>query len=107
MHIHTSLATTSILAITLFTVYSSATLQNITIDDAYLGGSEGISLIYLPDKLWDIGNICSGCFAQPDPTQVLDGTWHDSTSMFNDTLQRSIGFNFTGKGRIRSSTLSL
>lgn len=107
MRLLTSLANTPILVITLFAVCSSATLQNITIDDAYLGGSEGITLIYLPDKLWDVGNRCSGCFAQPDPTQVLDGTWHDSTSMYHDELQRSIGFNFTGEGLIGSSILSL
>ena len=25
---------------------------------------------------WDIGNNCTSCYAEPDPTQPSNGTWH-------------------------------
>jgi hypothetical protein len=26
---------------------------------------------------WNIGNTCTGCFAQPNRTLASDGTWHE------------------------------
>ena len=26
---------------------------------------------------WSIGNNCTGCYAEPDPTQPSNGTWHE------------------------------
>lgn len=75
---------------------TSAELHNVTIDDAYSGGIEGVAISYLPSNGWTEGQNCKGCAAQPDVTQVFDGTWHDATSFHGDNLQRSIGLNFTG-----------
>lgn len=77
--------------------YSSATLQNITLDDAYAGGTEGITLLYLPVNKWNIGNTCNFCWTQPDPTRALDNTWHDASSGNGDESPLSIGLNFTGE----------
>lgn len=72
--------------------------QNITIDDAYAGGDQGISLRYLPVNGWATGNNCSTCSAgtKLDKSQVFNQTWHDATSMHDDSMQRSVVFNFTG-----------
>lgn len=100
MHVLASLAHIVILAMIIMENVS-ALLQNKTVDDAYTGGNEGISLIYLPDGVWSQGNVCTGCTAHPDPSQTFNGTWHDTTSFHNDNLQRSIGFNFIGELRVR------
>lgn len=77
---------------------TSAEQKNITIDDAYAGGDQEIILSYLPVNGWAIGNNCPTCPAgtKLDKAQVLDQTWHDATSMHDDNMQRSIGFNFIG-----------
>lgn len=101
-------ALATLVYIILLALVESATAeqQNITIDDAYSGGEIGVTLIYLPDGGWSQGNLCIGCTAHPDPSQTFSGTWHDSTSFHNDTSQRSIGFNFTGKGRTSYGLIS-
>lgn len=91
-----SLARTLTIAVIIIE-YSSAALQNITLDDAYAGGTEGITLIYLPDNKWNIGNTCSFCWTQPDPTRALDNTWHDASSGNGDESPLSIGLNFSGE----------
>lgn len=75
---------------------TSAEHHNITIDDAYPGGIEGVAISYLPSNGWTEGQNCKGCAAQPDVSQVFGRTWHDATSFHGDNLQRSIGLNFTG-----------
>lgn len=78
---------------------STAEQQNITIDDAYPGGDPGVTLIYLPVSGWIEGSICVSCDAHVDPSQTVDGTWHDATSSNTiDSCQRSIELNFTGMG---------
>lgn len=75
---------------------SIAEQQNITIDDAYPGGDPSVTLIYLPVTGWIEGSVCVSCEAHVDPSQTVDGTWHDASSNTIDSFQRSIEFNFTG-----------
>ncbi|KAL1952298.1 hypothetical protein VTO73DRAFT_1447 [Trametes versicolor] len=61
----------------------SAALVNVTIDDTFGDESNGNQISYEPSTLWSVGQNCAGCTAHPDPTLVLNGTWHDST--YNET----------------------
>ncbi|KIY49192.1 hypothetical protein FISHEDRAFT_72540 [Fistulina hepatica ATCC 64428] len=53
-----------------------ATSVNATIDDA------SSAFTYTPSGGWNTGGDCSGCTADPDASDMYDGTWHDST--FNE-----------------------
>ncbi|KAF8126068.1 hypothetical protein EV363DRAFT_1349683, partial [Boletus edulis] len=80
----------------LFAGFALATLQNVTVDDAVLTGA--LVPQYLPtNSVWNIGNLCPGCFVQPDPKLVYNGTWHDSTFHPTDGYTPAIEFTFTGK----------
>ncbi|KAH9858313.1 hypothetical protein C2E23DRAFT_880942 [Lenzites betulinus] len=52
------------------------------------------SLVYSPPDQWSQGADCQVCAIHPDPSDALDGTWHDTTS--TGTQPRSIQFSFTG-----------
>ena len=54
--------------------------ENVTIDDT-VGGRFMYGPIDSPSP-WNNGPHCTDCFAQPDPNQAFNQTWHDST--FND-----------------------
>ncbi|KLO13082.1 hypothetical protein SCHPADRAFT_940654 [Schizopora paradoxa] len=68
-------------------VNSSMTLVNVSIDDTLSDPSNGARLSYgLINKLgldgngWSVGQNCSTCFAQPDPSQTFDHSWHDAST---------------------------
>ncbi|KAH9886727.1 hypothetical protein C8Q73DRAFT_795209 [Cubamyces lactineus] len=71
---------------------------NRTIDDQRGDNVTGVVPLYLPDGAWNIGQMCNICSIRPgdpiDPTQVFDGTWHDTTS--TDHTEPIIQVNFTG-----------
>ncbi|KAJ3802492.1 hypothetical protein GGU11DRAFT_672780 [Lentinula aff. detonsa] len=49
---------------------------NVTVDD------NDHSILYSPAGAWNARSAalsCSACTAQPDPTKMVSGTWHDST----------------------------
>ncbi|KAJ3849562.1 hypothetical protein EV368DRAFT_47058 [Lentinula lateritia] len=51
-------------------------LNNFTVDDS------DPSIRYSPAGAWTARNAaqnCTGCTAQPDPDEMLQGTWHDGT----------------------------
>ncbi|KAI0825218.1 hypothetical protein BC628DRAFT_255421 [Trametes gibbosa] len=65
-------------------ICASAALVNITIDDTFGDESNGNKINYnSPSLLWNVGQDCPACTAQPNPKLVSNGTWHDST--YNDT----------------------
>ena len=72
---------------------------NRTIDDQRGDNVTGVVPLYLPDEAWNIGQMCNMCSIRPgdpiDPSQVFDGTWHDTTSLTKDT-EPIIQVNFTG-----------
>ncbi|KAG8218020.1 hypothetical protein J3R82DRAFT_6215 [Butyriboletus roseoflavus] len=79
----------------LFASFALAALQNTTVDDAVLTGA--VVPQYLPNQSeWNIGNTCTGCFVQPDPSLAYNGTWHDTTYSPNNNYTQTIEFTFTG-----------
>ncbi|KAJ7625525.1 hypothetical protein FB45DRAFT_67865 [Roridomyces roridus] len=56
-----------------------AVVTNRTIDDTYGDLVTGAMPFYAPASAWNPSN-CTGCFVQPDPSQLLNGTRHDSTA---------------------------
>ena len=91
------------LGLTLFTFFvgwTRALLVNRTIDDKFGDSVTGQVPQYIPDGVWDQGDECAGCHAQPDRTQVHNGTWHDATYDSQDpsfSTPQSARFEFTGK----------
>lgn len=61
-----------------FLPFVLASLVNVTIDDNFGDPRTGTQIIYLPPGTWNNGTKCSGC-THPDPSQLYNGTWHDST----------------------------
>ncbi|KAJ3879968.1 hypothetical protein F5051DRAFT_401130 [Lentinula edodes] len=56
--------------------HASCVLNNFTVDDS------DPSIRYSPAGAWNARNAaqnCTGCSAQPDPDEMLQGTWHDGT----------------------------
>ena len=89
----------------LFASLALAALQNITVDDAVLTGA--VVPNYLPNtSVWNIGNTCTGCLVQPDPSLAYNGTWHDTTYAPNNSLQE-IQFSFTGTALTFHSLVAL
>lgn len=88
--------------------------MNISIDDFSSDPLTGARISYglineIPHGLsgigWNVGEDCSGCDAQPDPSQVFNRTWHDTSTNFNGN--NNIPFasvSFTGKLQILKST---
>ncbi|KAI0327006.1 hypothetical protein GY45DRAFT_1257860 [Cubamyces sp. BRFM 1775] len=74
---------------------ASTSSINVTIDDTLGDRSNGAQITYEPDSLWNIGQNCSACTAHPDPSLVLDGTWHDGTTEAgsDELLTATVGFN--------------
>ncbi|KAJ7625524.1 hypothetical protein FB45DRAFT_921658 [Roridomyces roridus] len=76
----------------LFWQCSVAVVTNRTIDDTYGDPITGFMPFYAPASQWNPTN-CTGCFVQPDPSQLFNGTRHDTTS--NDGTS-SLTLQFTG-----------
>ncbi|RPD58421.1 hypothetical protein L227DRAFT_505389 [Lentinus tigrinus ALCF2SS1-6] len=73
-----SLAFLTISAVADFTRVSAA-LVNVTIDDTFGDPTTGNQIVYDPPGVWKVGQNCSDCTAQPDRSQLVNGTWHDGT----------------------------
>jgi len=72
--------TLMLLAGLFFLPFVLASLVNVTIDDKFDDPQTGIQLVYLPPGAWNNGTkSCSGCIAHVDPSQLYNGTWHEST----------------------------
>lgn len=84
----------------------SGSSVNVTVDDAGSDPVTGNTFQYAPDGKWNIGNKCPGCLAQPDPSLVFDGTWHDATChpSLNETPQ-TMQFQFSGKPNAASTSV--
>ena len=79
----------------------AARFVNVTVDDAAAGPLSGEQIAYLPDGHWSLGENCPGCWAQPDGSQIHNGTWHDTTydpTSPNPGKQtpQTASFSFTG-----------
>ncbi|KAJ7742725.1 hypothetical protein DFH07DRAFT_39563 [Mycena maculata] len=72
-----------------------ATISNRTIDDTNGDPITGFTPVYAPEAQWNVGQNCSGCLVQPDPSQVFDRTWHDTTQGTGG-VPSSVTLNFTG-----------
>ncbi|KAL5510945.1 hypothetical protein ACEPAG_4702 [Sanghuangporus baumii] len=91
VYAHHHLLTTGLAVIPLLV---SALKQNVSVDDA---AASGVIPQYLPPSgAWEQGADCSGCFAQPDPSQIFNGTWHDATFTPTDGSARAVEFTFNG-----------
>ncbi len=79
---------------------ASPSSSNITIDDSSPDPLTGALIDYgPPGTTWNIGQNCPTCFAQPDPSQPFDGTWHDGTFLpGGPVLTASV--SFTGESCI-------
>jgi hypothetical protein len=73
--------------------------QNITIDDENGDAKTGAQPMYQPKTSWSLGSACSNCWAKPNSTNAIDGTWHDTTA-YNNTPS-NVTVQFVGKISIR------
>lgn len=64
-----------------FIQLATARLVNVTIDDTGLNSISNETVAYDPPDAWNSAVVCHNnpCFVKPDTTQVLNGTWHEST----------------------------
>ena len=69
---------------------------NRTIDDEQGDSVTGLVPEYSPPGAWHQGSTCTACFVHLDTSQVLDGTWHDTTHHPGDPEPRSITMRFNG-----------
>ena len=58
---------------------ASAALVNVTIDDTLGDPRTGAQIVYGPAGVWKVGQTCTTCTAHPDPSELVNGTWHDGT----------------------------
>ncbi|RDX56297.1 hypothetical protein OH76DRAFT_1318572, partial [Lentinus brumalis] len=58
---------------------ASAALVNVTIDDTFGDPITRAQIVYDPPGVWKVGQSCTDCTAQPDRSQLTNGTWHDGT----------------------------
>ena len=87
-----------------FLASSSASLVNVTIDDAFGDPKTGQQIAYQPSNAWQAGNGCQPCTAKPSPaSEAWAGTWHDASFNPNDTATNvalgqliSASVSFTG-----------
>ena len=80
----------------LFAAYTHARSTNRTIDDEYGDSVTGLAPEYSPPGAWHQGSTCQACFVQLDGSQVLEGSWHDTTHHGGDPEPRSITMRFNG-----------
>ncbi|KLO06179.1 hypothetical protein SCHPADRAFT_697871 [Schizopora paradoxa] len=82
---------------------SSSMLMNVSIDDSSPDPLTGARITYgflnqvtTAGTGWNVGQNCSTCLAQPDPSQTFDRTWHDaSTQVVGDNIPFA-SVSFTG-----------
>ncbi|PIL31270.1 hypothetical protein GSI_05968 [Ganoderma sinense ZZ0214-1] len=76
---------------------ATATRTNRTIDDEKGDSVSGLLPEFSPPGAWHQGSTCgTACLVHLDPSQTLDGTWHDATYEPNDPEPRSITMRFNG-----------
>jgi len=89
-------------SIALLFQFALASHVNVTIDDKFGDSQTGTQITYLPPGAWHDGEQpCSKCIAHLDPSQLHNGTWHDSTfnpqpgsnDDPNQVLSASVTFN--------------
>jgi hypothetical protein len=80
-----------------------AASSNRTIDDNSGDSVTGLKPVFQPADKWNYGPDC-GCFVQPDKSQVLDGSWHDTTAHLGDSITMSL--TFTGKRALFSTRIT-
>ena len=77
----------------------AARLVNVTVDDTLGNSQEALQILYQPAGYWSPGQNCTTRVADPDPTQVNDGTWHDNTYLPDNPastpLSASLAFDGT------------
>ncbi|TCD62934.1 hypothetical protein EIP91_006196 [Steccherinum ochraceum] len=82
----------------LLTAHIDAVLVNVTVDDDGVDSLTGSAIVYEPLDRWNVGQNCTGCFAQPDPNRAWNYTWHDGTfkpGESPDTLNATFQFSGT------------
>ncbi|KAI0354222.1 hypothetical protein OH77DRAFT_1521854 [Trametes cingulata] len=93
-----AIVTTSVL---LYAIVNScsASLVNRTIDDQKGDSIAGAVPLYAPPDTWCIGQTCPACTVRPpaiDPSQIFEGTWHDSTFRAHGAAAQDIEIHFRG-----------
>ncbi|KAF8140813.1 hypothetical protein K438DRAFT_1636833 [Mycena galopus ATCC 62051] len=74
-----------------------STVSNRTIDDFYGDEVTGVRPVYDPLDAWNVNSNCTGCFVQPDASQTVDGTWHDTTDKATEgPPTHNVTLQFTG-----------
>lgn len=70
---------------------------NITVDDNLPDPLTGNQIVYSHGQSWAVGQMCSGCLAQPDKAKTFEHSWHDTTSDMGVGPYGNATFEFTGK----------
>lgn len=76
--------------------------KNVTVDDTNGDQSTGAQVTYTPSENWSLGPSCPDCDAHPDPSQMLDGTWHDTTFIPGETQSQGLNASITFNGKLCS-----
>ena len=80
----------------LWSTQASATLLNITVDDAYRDPLVGDSwIVYDPYSAWNAG-ACDGCVASPEPARAHLATWHESMYEPGESQPMMASLSFEG-----------
>lgn len=77
---------------------ASTKLVNITVDDTEGYAPENLVINYSPAGSWSPGQNCTDCEADVDPSQVNDGTWHDTTYFPDSPPSSPLSANLTFDG---------
>lgn len=90
-----------------FSSLASASLVNVTVDDAGSDPNGSSQIIYAPSGFWQQGQTCNGCAASPDVGKVMNHTWHEGllNASNSDSVTPTISFQFQGKFKQLSSTV--
>ncbi|RPD66919.1 hypothetical protein L226DRAFT_498629 [Lentinus tigrinus ALCF2SS1-7] len=91
----------ALLALILSARLVAAALRTVIIDDTFGDPITGALPIYAPPELWTQGTPCtfdaSECpLVNPDPSEVQNGTWHDSVGKTDDAPLRTVDLTFEG-----------
>lgn len=79
----------------------NAARTNRTIDDTYGDSVTGALPTYTPPVDWTAGQNCSDCLVAPrDLSQVLNGTWHDTSQFYTSDTEHRITVTFSGKREV-------
>ena len=90
---------------------TSAALTNVTVDDTLGDLVTGLQVSYAPSGGWSPGQNCTDCTAQPNASQMLFNTWHDSSYFPNVDDAEGLSFTatitFTGLFHLLSCSIGL